>query len=64
MFDADMPEFIPDISKSQEIAHEVDKEQNKEEIKEEEEIIDTGLDQNMMLLLAYNDLIVPRKQTF
>jgi len=59
-----MPVFIPDESKSQEIAHEVEKESKKEEIKEEEEIVDTGLDQSVMLLLEYNDIIVPRWQTF
>lgn len=65
LFDQDMPEFIPDDSKAQEIAHEVEKEnKNKEEIKEEEEVIETGLDQSMLLLLEYNDVIVPRRQTF
>lgn len=65
MFEDEMSVFIPDDSKSQEIAHEVEKEsKNKEEIKEEEEVVETGVDQSVMLLIDYNDIIVPRRQTF
>lgn len=60
MFDDEMQVFVPDDSKSQEIAHEVEKEsKNKEEIKEEEEVVETGVDQSVMLLIDYNDIIVP-----
>lgn len=60
MFDSEMPEFIPDNTKSQEIAHEVEKEaKQNEEIKEEEEVVDSGIDQNVFLLLEYQDIIIP-----
>ena len=67
-FNEEIPEFISDEAKIQQIASEVEKEEKNKEKEaapmEEEEKIDTGLDQSVMLLLDYNDIIMPRKDTY
>ena len=40
------------------------KDKEKEMIEEEEEKIDTSLDTSVLLLLEYNDVIEPKKETY
>jgi hypothetical protein len=68
-FNSEIPEFIPDQAKLEQIASEVEKEEKskdkeKEMIEEEEEKIDTSLDTSVLLLLEYNDVIEPKKETY
>jgi hypothetical protein len=66
-YSADLPEFIPDKVKAEEMEGEVKKEEKKKEPTEpvEEEVqVETGDHDNMMLLCDYQDIILPRRDTY